>query len=87
MGVTQESRDELQRTKDEAETRGEELEMCKQQGAELEMRLGTVQVRWTWNSKYTHTFNAQTHNLHHVHDVHLPARIVEVLHQREASHV
>lgn len=44
MGFIQESRDELQRTKDDAETKGEELEVCRQQSAELEMRLGTVQV-------------------------------------------
>lgn len=44
MGFVQESRDELQRTKDQAETGGEDLEVCRQQCAELEMRLGTVQV-------------------------------------------
>lgn len=43
-GFAQESRDELQRTKDQAEAKGEELEVCRQQSAELEMRLGTVQV-------------------------------------------
>lgn len=42
--VTQEARDELQLTKDQLETRGQELEACRQQGAELEIRLGTVQV-------------------------------------------
>lgn len=44
-GFSQESRDELQRTKDQAETNGEELEVCRQQSAELEMRLQTVQAR------------------------------------------
>ncbi|CAM9412623.1 unnamed protein product [Ectocarpus fasciculatus] len=39
----QESRDELQRTKDQAETKGDELAVCRQQNAELEMRLGTLQ--------------------------------------------
>eukprot|EP00903_Cladosiphon_okamuranus_P007969 g7691.t1 len=43
-GFEQESRDELQRTKDEAETKGEELEVCRQHSAELEMRLGTLQA-------------------------------------------
>lgn len=42
--IVQESRDELQRTKDQAETKGEELEACRQQSAELEIRLGTAQV-------------------------------------------
>lgn len=42
--VAQESRDALQRTTDQAETQGEELEAYRQQNAELEIRLGTVQV-------------------------------------------
>ena len=36
--------DELQRSKDEVERREQALEVCRQQSAELEMRLGTVQV-------------------------------------------
>ena len=36
--------DELQRTKDEVEGRAQALEVCRRQSAELEMRLGTVQV-------------------------------------------
>lgn len=44
MWTIQESRDELQRYKDQAETKGDELVVCRQQNAELEMRLGTLQV-------------------------------------------
>lgn len=41
----QEARDELQRMKDLVETKGEELEVCRQQSAEVEMRLGILQVK------------------------------------------
>ncbi|CAM9502342.1 unnamed protein product [Hapterophycus canaliculatus] len=43
LSQLQESSDELQRTKDQLETKGEELEVCRQQSAELEMRLRIVQ--------------------------------------------
>ena len=36
--------DELQRMKDEVEGREHDLQVCRQQSAELELRLGTVQV-------------------------------------------
>lgn len=49
--IAQESRDELQRTKDQEETKGDELAVCRQQIAELEMRLGTLQVTGSENQE------------------------------------
>lgn len=57
--------DELQRTKDTVEGREQALEVCRRQSAELEMRLGTVQVGDTpaLKLKRVHRANAVRRNI------------------------
>lgn len=51
------SRDELHRTKDCMEVKEQELETCKQQSAELEMRLATVQVSLAFTRVVHHGYS------------------------------